>query len=95
MVNIEIFSFSCFFQHNDHKTYFFKGAQFWEFDDLRMKVKDPSPAEIGHHWMHCPKPIKDPFKSLQTSSGSENSKKFNFLTLFALCVFVLEVCLKT
>jgi hypothetical protein len=38
-----------------------------------MKVRDPNPTEIGHHWMHCPKPIKDPFKSIKSSSASRNN----------------------
>ena len=73
-------NFDAVFQYNDQKTYFFKGSHFWEFDDLRMRVKDPSPTEIGHHWMHCPKSIKDPFKSLKTTSDASVTSKNKVLT---------------
>lgn len=51
------------FQYTDRKTYFFKGRHFWEFNDLRMAVASPEPTPINQHWMHCPRDIKDPFKS--------------------------------
>ncbi len=82
-------NFDAVFQYNDQKTYFFKGSHFWEFDDLRMRVKDPSPTEIGHHWMHCPKPIKDPFKSLKTSGTPPNFPKNELLVKFFAMLFII------
>jgi Hemopexin len=82
------------FQYNDHKTYFFKGPHFWEFDDLRMKVKDPNPTEIGHHWMHCPKPIKDPFKSIKTTNNA-GSGEVETLTLIFCSLLHLRVARQT
>jgi hypothetical protein len=59
------------FQNTDGKTYFFKDRDFWEFDDVRMRVRATQPTAINAHWMHCPKEIKDPFKSgLAVSSAS-------------------------
>jgi hypothetical protein len=81
-------NFDAVFQYNDQKSYFFKGSHFWEFDDFRMRVKEPSPTEIGHHWMHCPKSIKDPFKSLKTTSAcgvNKNDILNNIWTILLLC----------
>ena len=43
------------FQFIDGKTYFFKGKDFWAFDDIRMAVEADAPKPIGEHWMHCPR----------------------------------------
>ena len=42
-------------QFIDGKTYFFKGKDFWAFDDIRMAVEADAPKPIGEHWMHCPR----------------------------------------
>ena len=45
------------FQYHDKKTYFFKGKQFWEFNDERMEVAKSSPMASGEFWLHCPKEL--------------------------------------
>ena len=45
------------FQYHDKKTYFFKGKDFWEFDDEKMEVTKPSPMASGEFWLHCPKEL--------------------------------------
>lgn len=57
-------------------TYFFKGKVFWEFDDLRMKVKPKSPALSAPYWLGCPNNIENPSygkASVTDSSGSGSS----------------------
>lgn len=57
-------------------TYFFKGKVFWEFDDLRMKVKPKSPALSAPYWLGCPNNIQNPSygkASISDSSGSGSS----------------------
>ncbi|KAA0201316.1 hypothetical protein HAZT_HAZT002594 [Hyalella azteca] len=41
-------------------TYFFKGKVFYEFDDLRMKVRPRSPLLSAPFWMGCPDNIANP-----------------------------------
>ncbi len=60
------------FQYTDRKTYFFKGHDFWAFDDVRMAVESEEASSIGEHWMHCPREIKDPFQS--ATAGGDRSK---------------------
>ena len=49
------YSVDAAFQFIDGKTYFFKGKDFWAFDDIRMAVEADAPKPIGEHWMHCPR----------------------------------------
>jgi len=65
------YSLDAAFQNTDGKTYFFKDRDFWEFDDRRMRVRNTQPTAINAHWMHCPKEIKDPFKSSLAVSSAK------------------------
>ena len=42
-------------------TYFFKGKVFWEFDDLRMKVRPKSPVLSAPFWLGCPDNVANPY----------------------------------
>jgi hypothetical protein len=83
------------FRYTDRKTYFFKGQNFWTFDDVRMTVVKREPSPIGEHWMHCPREIKDPFKSRENvSSGAaagltDREDAIHNILLLALLNFAL------
>ncbi|XP_013397458.1 matrix metalloproteinase-2 isoform X2 [Lingula anatina] len=42
------------FQFWDGVTYFFKGDQYWQFNDELMKVEDQFPQPSAEKWMGCP-----------------------------------------
>ncbi|CAG5121963.1 unnamed protein product, partial [Candidula unifasciata] len=35
------------------KTIFFQGLDFWEFYDMRMRVRNGYPKRISEHWLNC------------------------------------------
>ncbi|XP_041347999.1 matrix metalloproteinase-2-like [Gigantopelta aegis] len=41
------------FQYWDGKTYFFKGRQYWEFYDLKMKKRRGYPKSTARDWLKC------------------------------------------
>ena len=72
------------FRHLDGDTYFFKGRDFWRFDDVRMRVKRREPTRIAEYWMRCPKEINDPFKTpggVVAGQGATSSLSALLLTL--------------
>jgi hypothetical protein len=42
------------FTHTDGRTYFFKGSEFWEFNNIRMQIRHPQLRHVGHRWLGCP-----------------------------------------
>lgn len=43
------------FQYTNHKTYFFKGFGYWEFNDDRMRVAHNKRLLSARKWMNCPR----------------------------------------
>lgn len=76
------------FRYTDGKTYFFKDKYFWEFDDMRMSVVNEEPTDIAEHWMRCPKEIKDPFQS-EDSSISNSAPLTRVLNCVLLTVITI------
>ena len=81
------------FQYTDGKTYFFKGKEFWQFDDNAMEVVS-NPKKIGTHWMQCAKEIRNPFETNshdQMNTASEDKSihgsALRFLSLFLLLFY--------
>ncbi|KAF2351043.1 Peptidase M10 metallopeptidase [Trinorchestia longiramus] len=52
-------------------TYFFKDKMFYEFDDLRMKVRPRSPLMSAPFWMGCPDNIANPHHAPDTFNSEE------------------------
>lgn len=86
----KIYAAHLFLHLSPGTTYFFKGKVFWEFDDLRMKVKPKSPALSAPYWLGCPNNIENPSygkASITDTSGSGSSSGF----LTSLLPFVVAI----
>lgn len=53
------FNIDAAFQYIDHKTYFFKGLGYWEFNDDRMQVAHAKPKLSARKWMNCSRGINE------------------------------------
>lgn len=59
------------FQFKNHRTYFFKGSGFWEFNDNSMEVAHERPRSSAHKWMKCARGQADQ----ESFDGSTSSRR--------------------
>ena len=90
------------FKSFNDKTYFFKGQRYWEFDDIRMKIVDPSSnptlesQSINVKWLKCPprEVINNPFQSessVSSSSGGENVQSISYCHLISIYFCCIQI----
>ena len=84
------------FKNYDGKTYFFKGRKYFEFDDLRMKVrpnsgKDTYDETINVRWLQCPPKelIQDPFRHGSTILSQARGQNHPVFLVISLCLSVI------
>ncbi|GIY98429.1 matrix metalloproteinase-17 [Caerostris extrusa] len=57
------------FQWTDGNTYFFKGTKFWKFMDIKMKIQNKNPFDIGGFWFKCPSKSMEVPQPITTSKS--------------------------